>query len=999
MSLEPGQSFSHYRLIEKIGGGGMGIVFKALDTQLNRHVAVKVLPPELTADPERRMRLQREAQAAAALQHPNIAVIHEVGEHEGSPYLVMELVSGKTLRDLIGNRPLPLRDWFRLAIPIADGLAHAHQHGIVHRDLKPDNIMVTADRQLKILDFGLAKLLEPESLKADEAKNLHTRMETISKELTRAGKVFGTVTYMSPEQARGEAVDHRSDLFSFGVLLYQMAAGKRPFKGDTDIETLHAIIKTDPPPLSQISGEIPFEAERVVRKAIEKEPERRYQHADEMATDLRNLQRDFESGRVTGPTATVTRPGPVSASRWKRLGGIIGAAAVLLVSGAFLYRTWVSGPEAPMTRTQDPSIGVLGFENLTDPSDAENLNRILMGLVTTDLAETGGLRVVSTSKVLAALEQVPGAGGGRFLVTTASAAALQAGVDVMLVGQLSRLGERLLLTAELVDVLTGNTVGSIKKEAGSSAELFDLAAGIASDVRNRLGGERIEPAETEFDLAEALTSSPEAYRHFTAGETALHQGRWLEADLHLSRAVESDPTFAIAYYRLGIARWWEGSHQQAVDGLRKGLPHAERLPDRWRRVYQALLDTLLNRTDPVYENLVSLVREYPNLPDAHYLLGELTFHSPRHLDWRRSRESFEKALEIDPTFKVSLQHLVTCYVAGKNETAATELLDKLAKADPESPAIGGARIQILVSEGKFQEAARLSEELISRGVQDSWIGLAQTSLKLGDYRRIVQLADRALQGGTSGEPDWIYYFRGLARIQMGEFRRGITDLENSVIYDSAFQATGSLDSNAFARAVDHVWAQGFSGDHQAAIADMRKYIALQGNGPLGFHTLGWNLLQADRLPEAERELERIRNRAEEMVSPVGEIQALMLEAEIHLYKDVYGKANAALGRLSEYRPENRYGDRELWIRARLQTATGNLPGAITTYREILLPSGDWLGIDLLHTRIRYELARLEGETGDIANAQKHYREFLDRWGEADVEIPEVNDAKSRLANL
>jgi tRNA A-37 threonylcarbamoyl transferase component Bud32 len=331
---------AHYRLVEKIGEGGMGVVWKALDTKLNRHVALKILPAELTADDERRLRFQREAQAAAALSHPNIAVIYEVGEHDGSPFIAMEFLEGKNLRSRAGHRSLTSSEWMRLSIPIAEGLAHAHKHGIVHRDLKPDNVMITEEGQVKILDFGLAKLVQPEGRPAASDSELESRLHTISRELTRAGKVFGTVAYMSPEQARGEAVDHRSDLFSFGVMLYELASGKLPFKAKSDVETLSAVIVSEPSPLSQVAEEIPPEAERIVRKALEKDPASRYQHADELATDLRNLRRDLESGRASIPSGltsgVVARSEGASASGrripgWGLLAGGLFAAAVAVL--------------------------------------------------------------------------------------------------------------------------------------------------------------------------------------------------------------------------------------------------------------------------------------------------------------------------------------------------------------------------------------------------------------------------------------------------------------------------------------------------------------------------------------------------------------------------------------------------------------------------------------------------------------------------------------------
>ncbi|MEE9230987.1 MAG: serine/threonine-protein kinase, partial [Acidobacteriota bacterium] len=410
-----GQTLGHYRILERLGEGGMGVVYKALDTKLNRHVAVKVLPPELTADPERRLRFQREAQTAAALDHPNIATIYEVGEHEGSQFIVMQLVEGRTLRELIGHRPMPLKEWLRVAQPIAEGLAHAHARRVIHRDLKPDNVMITGERQVKILDFGLAKLLEPEVPPSGQATDVQSRMETISRELSRTGKVFGTIAYMSPEQARGERADHRSDLFSFGTMLYQMASGRLPFKRNTDVETLAAVISEEPTPLSELAIEFHQDAERLVRKAMEKEPERRYQHADDLATDLRNLQRDLDSGRVSVPSGVtsgvqVQRPARWTLTKETRRWAFAAIAAMVVLAGVFGYLQFQpdrkadeaaaeQGPAGKAAATGRKMIVVLPFENLGSPDD-DYFAAGMTEEITSRLAAVRGLGVISRKSAI-----------------------------------------------------------------------------------------------------------------------------------------------------------------------------------------------------------------------------------------------------------------------------------------------------------------------------------------------------------------------------------------------------------------------------------------------------------------------------------------------------------------------------------------------------------------------------------------------------------------------
>jgi len=340
MTLEPGKTLSHYRLVERIGEGGMGVVWKALDTELHRHVALKVLPPELTNDRERRLRFQREAQASAALTHANIAVIHGVGEDRGVQYLVMEYVQGVTLRHHVARSAGNHREWLRLALQIAEGLAHAHANGVVDRDLKPDNVMVTIEGQVKILDFGLAKLLEPRpglDGEGGSGAEKETALDSISRELTRAGKVYGTVSYMSPEQVRGWAVDSRSDLFSFGIMLYEILTGQPPFSGDSAMDTLSAILRARPEPVVASKPDTPAELQRILDKCLEKEPRDRYQDTRDLVVDLRRLQRETDSQPVQRVETTSGVQIQVEKPQRPALGWVAGALALVTLAVAALF--------------------------------------------------------------------------------------------------------------------------------------------------------------------------------------------------------------------------------------------------------------------------------------------------------------------------------------------------------------------------------------------------------------------------------------------------------------------------------------------------------------------------------------------------------------------------------------------------------------------------------------------------------------------------------------
>lgn len=342
-----GKKLSHFRVLAKIGEGGMGVVYRAEDERLRRQVAFKVLPPELTGDEGRRLRFLREARAAAAVPHPSIAAIYEIGEAEGVFFIAMELVEGKTLRSLMGGRSLPVKEALRIATEMADGFARAHQAGIVHRDLKPDNVMVGPDGRVKILDFGLARL--PEEAPQRGGSEL-SRLDTISGELTREGKVLGTAAYMSPEQARGLPVDARSDLFSFGTTLYEMVAARVPFTGRTTTDILMAIVRDDPAPPCRLNPEVPQEFERIILKCLEKEPGDRYQHTDDLLVDLRKLKRVTDSG----VQAVSAAPGKPLRRRLSpaALGGLVLLVALVAAMGSYLILRRGSGRLPELTQKQ-----------------------------------------------------------------------------------------------------------------------------------------------------------------------------------------------------------------------------------------------------------------------------------------------------------------------------------------------------------------------------------------------------------------------------------------------------------------------------------------------------------------------------------------------------------------------------------------------------------------------------------------------------------------------
>ncbi len=563
MPVQPGQMFSQCRLVEQIGAGGMGVVWKALDTSLNRYVAIKILPASLTSDEEWRQRFQREAEAAAALDHPNIAVIHQVGEQDGQPFIVMQLLEGQTLRQMTREGPMPAKRWLRIATGMAEGLAHAHEQGIIHRDLKPDNVMITTDRQVKLLDFGLAKVVESSDPDLAPRRQPDTS-ETWDSHLTRLGQTFGTLSYMSPEQARGEPTDQRSDIFSLGILLYEMATSGLPFRGQSEQETVDAITSQEPPPLGDGACELPSEAERIIRKALEKEPERRYQHAVDLATDLRNLQRDLTSGRMQAYSGARPATAPADAHRPVRRVWALAGLLLVVVAAAVGYLVLRPGADPGPASTapageQRKMIVVLPFENLGPAEDAYFAAGITEE-ITSRLAAVEGLGVISRKSA------------SQYADTGKSIKEIgeELGVGYVLEGTVRWARgpddtSRVRITPQLIRVADDTHLWS---EAYDEVidDIFQVQSQIATRVIENTGVALLETQRQALEFEP--TRNMDAYRAYMRGmESSRNPDQTLEnfqfQVAQFARAVELDPGYARAY--VALSRAHAGAYHFGLD--------------------------------------------------------------------------------------------------------------------------------------------------------------------------------------------------------------------------------------------------------------------------------------------------------------------------------------------------------------------------------------------------------------------------------------------------
>jgi eukaryotic-like serine/threonine-protein kinase len=845
-----GRIISHYRIVDKLGGGGMGVVYKAEDIRLKRLVALKFLPPDMGRNPAALERFRREAEAASALNHPNICTIHDIGEENGEHFIVMEFMDGQTLKHFIANTPVPLEQVLELGIQIADGLDAAHAEGIIHRDIKPANIFVTKRGQAKVLDFGLAKLA-PTAMVAEGVGA--SALPTLSGQelLTTPGLAIGTVAYMSPEQVRGEDLDTRTDLFSFGLVLYEMATGQSAFTGRTSGVIMEAILNRAPVAATVMNSQVPVQLEEIINKAVERDRGLRYQSAAEIRTDLQRLRRDSLSGVLAATHAASSRgmsgaqPIPLpSPSPWLQRvihhrKWLVGGLGLLALPAVWLFFNARSTPTAPGKAPSGPevSLAILPFQNRTMEASVDWIGPSIADMLSTDVGQSAHLRTISPDRLHQVLSDLRVTPGTAIDPTMVRRIAEFSNADTVVWGQYVKFGDQIRIDATLQDLKHDRRV-PLKIEVPSEKEILGGVDRLAGSIRQNLGLSGDVVKELQASSFQPTSKSISALRDYNEGVRLLRDGKNLEAQKALEAATKEDPTLALAFSKLAQTDSNLGYDSEAEGAARKAAGLSEGLPPAEKYLIAAVRAQVTKNYPEAIKAYENLAKAAPGNAEAQAALAGLYEESG---EFAKASEYYQKILAANPkdlmaTLAIGRIALKTGNVQASLEPLNRALSLSIQVGNDEEKATSlhaiGYAYEVL---NKPEEALRNYEQALEirrrigekRGIAKSLAKIARVEALMGKHKSAAVHFEEALQvnrdiGDKRGLGDTL--------LDLGNFYDDSGDHERSLrLYKESLQIERDIGNESLqAVCLNNIGSVYFSkGEYQDALTYFQQALQLR----------------------------------------------------------------------------------------------------------------------------------------------------------------------------